>query len=182
MSDQEITLREMTDQLTEIQDQLEENGGELTPEMEAIYDKLQIDRKEKFQRTIQYIRRLKMQAEGLKGEAGKLTEMAKKKLGAVDYSERRLLAEMQVAGDKQIITDLYTIKRAKIGRPRIELRKGRMIEGLAPHLIRVIPEKWEVDLNAVWKHLKDTEIMPKEPGQFEIEDFDITVRERISIS
>lgn len=182
MSDQEITLRETTDRLSEIFDELEESGGELTPEIEKDLERLTGDRKNKAQNIIQFSRRMKYMAEAIKGEAKRLNESAKKKLAASDRVERYLLAEMQNLGEKKMHTDLYTITRARIGRPRIELREGELIEGLPPNLIRVVPEKWEVDKDAVYKHYRDGDGIPKEVGQYELGPFDFEVRERISVS
>lgn len=182
MEAKELTLRDTTDRLAEIEAELEENGGELTPEMERDLEKLTENRKDKSQRIVLFSRRMKYMAEALKGEAKKLAESARRKLTASDRVERYLLAEMQIAEEKKIHTDLFTIARAKIGRPRIELREGCKEELLDASLVRVIPEKIELDKDAVWKYLKEKELMPKDVGQFDVEDFNITVRERLSIS
>ena len=182
MTEKELSLRDTTDRLLEIFDELEESGGDLTPEIEKDLEKFTEGRKGKAEKIIHFSRRMKYMAKALKEEATNLTDSARRKLAASDRIERYLLAEMQMLGEKKIDTDLYTIKRARIGRPRIELREGELVEGLSPDLIRVIPEKWEVDKNAVYNHLKNTEIMPKEVGQYEIEQFDVEVRERISVS
>lgn len=182
MNEKELRLSDTTDRLKEIFDELEESGGELTPELERDLEKFTEGRHNKAESIIKFSRRMKYMAEAIKGEAKRLTESAGRKLAASDRVERYLLAEMQALEEKKMHTDLYTITRAKIGRPRIELKEGVMIEGLPPNLIRIIPEKWELDKDAVLKHLKDTEEMPKSVGQFEVGNFNVEVRERISVS
>lgn len=178
----ELRLSDTTDRLREIFDELEESGGELTPELESDLEKFTDSRKTKAETIIKFSRRMKYMAEAIKGEAKKLADSARTKLAASDRVERYLLAEMMALDEMKMHTDLYTITRAKIGRPRIELREGELIEGLSPDLIRIIPEKWELDKDAVYKHLKETEVMPKEVGQFEVGSFNVTVRERLSVS
>jgi len=180
--EQEITLRETTDRLSEIFEELEESGGELTPEIEKDLEKFTEGRKDKAHKIIKFSRQMKYMAEGLKAEASRLSDSARTKLAASDRIERYLLAEMQILGEKKMHTDLYTITRARIGRPRIDLKEGVNLELLDEDLVRIIPEKIELDKTAVWNHLKAKGAIPKEVGQFDVEDFEVTVSERLSIS
>lgn len=182
MAEKELRLTDTTDRLREIFDELEESGGELTPEIERDLEKFTESRKIKAENIIKFSRRMKYMAEAIKGEAKRLSESARRKLAASDRVERYLMAEMMALEEKKMHTDLYTITRARIGRPRIELREGELLDALPKELVRIIPEKAELDKDAVYKYLKESEVMPKEVGQFEVGSFNVTNRERLSIT
>lgn len=184
MTGEKQQLEDTTDGLAAIFAELDETGGEMTPELEADLDKLKTTQKETAQRIIWFTRQMRAMAKGLKDLAKDYSDKAAKRIKAADYMERLLLAEMQLLGDdgKQIFTDLFTIKRSRIGRPQIELRPGIDIDDIPESLIRVVPEKREVDKNEVYEMLKLSGSIPKGIGQFEVGQWDVKVRERLSIS
>jgi hypothetical protein len=184
MTGEKQKLEDTTDGLQRIFEELDETGGEMTPELEAELDKLKTTQKETAQRIVWFTRQMRAMAKGLKDLAKDYSDKAAKRIRAADYMERLLLAEMQLLGDdgKQIFTDLFTIKRSRIGRPQIELRPGVEISEIDETLIRVVPEKREVDKNQVYEMLKLTDGIPKEVGQFDVGQWVVKVRERLSIS
>lgn len=184
MSEKKLKLWETTEALAEIDDQLEASGGELTPEIEAELRGLKQRREDLAEWIVAIAAEKRSQADGLKILISQLQGKARAKANHAENLERYLLAEMQMLGDrgKEIRTQLYTIKRARVGRPKIELRPGVRIEDLPDSLVRVVPEKREVDKNEVYEMIKLSGNIPEGIGQFEVGQWNVTTRERLSIT
>lgn len=180
--DEMVSLRETSDRLLDIFYELEESGGELTPELEAGLARFTENRKVKAERIVQFSRRMKSQASALKTEAAELRDMAAKKSRAASNLERYLLSEMQALGEKKIHTELFTIARAKIGIPKINLLPGGLLDKLARKFIRVIPEERVLDKKAALAILKAGGKLPTEVGVYDVDPFQIEVSERLSVS
>jgi hypothetical protein len=182
--DEMVSLRETSDRLLDIFYELEESGGELTPELEAGLARFTENRKVKAERIVQFSRRMKTQASALKVEAAELREMAAKKSRAASNLERYLLAEMQALGEKKIHTELFTIARAKIGIPKIDTDVP--VEKLPEKFLRIIPEEWSLDKKVALAILKADGKMPAEVGVYDVElsgcKFSVVVSERLSVS
>lgn len=177
-----VSLRETSERLTDIFLELEESGGELTPELEAGLAKYTADRKVKAERIVQFTRRMKTQAAALKIEATELSAMASRRIKTASSLERYLLAEMQALNEKKIQTELFTISRAKIGMPKIDLISDTTIREIDPKFIRTIPEEFKLDKKAVLDFLKAEELVPKEVGHFTVGLFEVVVSERLKVS
>lgn len=183
MNDKEmVSLRETSDRLIDIFLQLEESGGELTPELEAGLARYTANRIVKAERIVKFTRRMKSQAAALKTEAVELVAMAKRRARAASNLEEYLLSEMRSLGEKKLHTDSFTITRAKIGIPKVDLMPGGTMEKVPLKFIRVIPEEQQLDKKAIVAILKAAGKMPTEVGVFEVDIFQVTVSERLAIS
>ena len=180
--DEMVSLKETSERLLDIFYELEESGGELTPELEAGLVRYTENRKVKAERIVQFSRRMNSQATALKIEAAELREMAAKKSRAADNLERYLLSEMQALGEKKIHTELFTIARARIGMPKINLLPGVEVEALPRKFIRVIPEERLLDKKAALAILKAGGKIPVEVGVFDVDQFQVHVSERLLVS
>jgi len=177
-------LWETTEALTEIGEELDENGGDLTPEIETKLRDLNQRREDLAEWIITIANEKRAQADGLKILIKDLQAKVKSRTNHADSLERYLLAEMQMLGDKGKVlgTQLYTIKRARVGRPQIDVAENISVELLHDDFVRVVPEKRELDKNAVYDWLKETDGIPDGIGQFKVGDFNVTTRERLSVS
>lgn len=182
--DEMVSLKETSERLMDIFMELEESGGELTPELEAGLARFTENRKVKAERIVLFARRMKSQALALKAEAKDLTGMAARKTKAADNLERYLLAEMQGLGENKIHTAMFTISRARIGIPKIDTDVAP--EELPDKLIRVIPEERRLDKKAVLAIVKAEKGVPAEVGVYEIKlfgfAFSLSVSERLQVS
>ncbi len=177
VNEQQVTLELPMD----IDALLEENGGELTPEIEAEYDRLHGDDYSKIvESKIRSIKRFEAMAEGLKGEAIKMSAEGRTKTMAAEQMRRSLVAEMGIKGQRKVITGPWTVSLAKKP-PRITLKDGADLSNIEATLKRHIPEKWELDKMAVRESLKSRGLIPTEIGSWEVEDFDVEISERLNI-
>lgn len=179
-----VSLRETSDRLMEIFFELEESGGELTPELEAGLAKYAENRKVKAERIVLFARKMKSQAGALKAEARDFSEMAAKKTRAADNLERYLLAEMQALDEQRIQTEKFTISRARIGIPRIDTDVA--VEKVPRKFIRIIPEERRLDKKVVLAIMKASKGIPAEVGVYDVElsgcKFSVVVSERLAVS
>jgi len=173
----EIKLKETMD----IDALLEDNGGELTPEIEAEYDRLHGDDFSKIvESRIRSIKRFEAMADGLKKEASDMAFLAQVKAKAADQMRRSLVAEMALKGQRKVITGPWTVSLAK--KPaRVTLKEGTDLKNIEDNLKRHIPERWELDKMAVRQSLKSRGLIPTEIGAWEVEDFDVEIGERLNI-
>jgi dynactin complex subunit len=182
--DEMVSLRETSDRLVDIFLELEESGGELTPELEADLAKYTENRKVKAERIILFSRRMKAQAMALKSETAGFLAMAAKKTKAADNIERYLLAEMQALNEKKIHTEMFTITRARIGIPKIDTDVS--VGEVPRKFIRIIPEERRLDKKVVLAIMKASKGIPDEPGVYEVElegcKFSVVVSERLAVS
>lgn len=174
---EEIRLKDELD----IDALLEDNGGELTPEIEAEYDRRHGDDWPKIvESRVRFIKRMEAMSEGLKNQAAKMVMESKEKMDKASRARIQLVTEMSLKGQQKILTAPWTVSRAKKP-PRITLKNGIDIHLLEDNLLRHIPEKWELDKMEVRKSLKARGLIPTEIGQWEVEDFDIEISERLNI-
>ncbi len=160
---------------------LEENGGELTPEIEAEYNRRHGDDWPKtVESRVRFIKRMEAMAEGLKTEASRMVMESKAKTDKASRARIQLVTEMGLKGQRKIITGPWTVSLAKKP-PRITLKDGIDLTLLEDNLLRHIPEKWELDKMEVRKSLKSRGLIPTEIGQWEVEDFDVEIAERLNI-
>lgn len=174
---EEIRLKDELD----IEKMLEENGGELTPEIEAEWDRRHGDDWSKVvESRVRFIKRMEAMSEGLKGEALKMSGDARVKTEMANKARIQLVTEMRLKGQRKIITAPWTVSLAKKP-PRITLKDGIDLHLLEDKMLRHIPEKWELDKMEVRKSLKARGLIPTEIGQWEVEDFDVEITERLNI-
>lgn len=160
---------------------LEENGGELTPEIEAEYDRIHGDNFPKIvEDRVRFIKRMEAMSDGLKAEAAAMILIAKSKRSAADQVRRTLVAEMGLKGQRKILTGPWTVSLAKTP-ARITLKEGTDLADIESNLKRHIPETWELDKMEVRKSLKTRGLIPTEIGAWEVEDFDVEIGERLNI-
>jgi len=174
---EEIKLKSELD----IDQLLEENGGELTPEIEAEYDRRHGDDWPRIvEDRCRFIKRMEAMGEGLKTLAAKMVTESKEKMDKASRARIQLVTEMSLKGQQKILTAPWTVSRAKKP-PRITLKEGIDLTLLEDNLLRHIPEKWELDKMEVRKSLKSRGLIPTEVGQWEVEEFDVEISERLSI-
>lgn len=160
---------------------LEENGGELTPEIEAEYDRLHGDDFSKIvESKIRTIKRFEAMAKGLRAEAEGMSILARAKTTASDQMKRALVAEMSIKGQRKVVTAPWNISLVKKP-PRITLKEDVDLINIEETLKRHIPEKWELDKMAVRESLKSRNLIPTEVGVWTVEDFDVEISERLNI-
>lgn len=174
---EEIKLKEELD----IDQLLEENGGELTPEIEAEWDRRHGDDWPMIvEDRCRWIKRMEAMADGLKTQAAKMVLESKEKMEKASRARIQLVTEMSLKGQHKILTAPWTVSLAKKP-PRITLKDGIDLTLLEDNLLRHIPEKWELDKMEVRKSLKSRGLIPTEIGQWEVEEFDVEIALRLSI-
>ena len=174
---EEIKLKEELD----IDQLLEENGGELTPEIEALYDRLHGDDWPRIvEDRCRWIKRMEAMADGLKTQAAKMVLESKEKMEKASRARIQLVTEMTLKGQQKILTAPWTVSTAKKP-PRITLKEGVDLKLLEDNLLRHIPEKWELDKMEVRKSLKSRGLIPTEVGSYDVEDFDVEIGLRLNI-
>jgi len=187
MSERETKLTTVNEQQVpldlplDIEKMLEENGGELTPEIEAEWDRIHGDDFSKIvESRIRFIKRMEAMADGLKKEATKMSGDARVKTEMATKARIQLVTEMGLKGQRKVLTGPWTVSLAKKP-PRITLKDGIDLALLEDNLLRHIPESWELDKMEVRKSLKARGLIPTEIGQWEVEDFDVEIAERLNI-
>ena len=98
-------------ELYEVYSEIENNGGEMTPELEAALEITEAERMTKGEGYVYVIKQLKSQADLLKAEAKRLLEIAKQYENSGDKLADRLLQSVIAHG--QIKTDFVTISTRK---------------------------------------------------------------------
>lgn len=170
-----MRLYEITDELREIEHQLIESFGELTPEIEARLEKLQGARKEKVQNICRLVQNLQRTAEAAIAEASRLGELAKARKAGADRLKNYLRQEMVQLGEQRYETDLFRVSRCKNSRPSI-----------TPMDPNDPPAVWtrvrvEFDGTKAYQDLKDQGILPDEVGRFELEGVIVNRGEHLRI-
>lgn len=152
------TLYDLSKEGLEIFDMLEDNLGELTPELEARLDKLMLEGPQRLEAAAMVVRSLEANATACEAEAQRLRERAK----AFDAQVGRLKARMTVCLDSafngKVKTPLFTIYTQKSAdRVVAELVPGvtaEMLHKERPDLVRV---KMELDREKCVAEFKDDE-------------------------
>jgi len=174
---EEIKLKDEMD----IHELLEDNGGELTPEIEAEYDRRHPDDwHQVVESRVKFIKRMEAMSDGLKDQATRMNLESKEKMEKATRARIQLVTEMGLKGQRKILTGPWTVSLAKKP-PRITLREGIDLTLLEDNLLRHIPEKWELDKMEVRKSLKSRDLIPTEIGVWEVEEFDVEIAERLNI-
>ena len=90
-------------------DALEENGGEVTPEIDEQMNQLQLTQQEVAENIRQLVAWNKKQDEYIDAEIKRLQARKKARKGSVEYFKRRLLETMMANGITKIKTDFCSI-------------------------------------------------------------------------
>ena len=110
------TLYDLTSEWIEIEDQIAEAGGELTPEIEARIESLISESEGKLESYVRVIRDYRARAAVRKEEAERLEKSAKSASNTADFLESRLLQHLRVRNvTDPVKAGPFTIKRAKAG-------------------------------------------------------------------
>lgn len=167
---------------------VEQAGGELSADLEKELDYVQLKIAAKAEGIRLWADRNREAADGLKALADKYSGMAARRLKAAANVERYLLEHMQRFNRTVIETPLFTIKRARIGKPVIEMDSNRCyLEDFPDKALNRISETYVLDKDAVLKILKKEGSIPSEVGSHRLEfpgggSVVVTVRERLSVT
>jgi hypothetical protein len=108
-----LSLHEITDELTALRNALLESGGEITEEMNERFDELLDAEEDKTEGYIAVIRSMEEQAEAFKREEKRLKKRRKAAANTAESLKERLLASMEVRGQDERETSLGKVKRQR---------------------------------------------------------------------
>lgn len=152
------TLYDLSKEGLEIFDMLEDNLGELTPELEARLDKLMLEGPQRIEAAAMVVRSLEANATACETEAQRLRERAKAFDAQADRLKQRMTICLDAAFHGKVKTPLFTIWTQKSAdRVVAELVPGVTAEMLhkdCPDLVRV---KMELDREKCVSSYKDDE-------------------------
>lgn len=114
-----LKLYQVVDELALIGEQLEENGGELTPEIDAQLMALEGAFQQKVERVVLFMRNLDATAAAADGEANRLAEIGKRKRAVAARLKEYLKTQMEFAGIPKVETPLCSVRIQKNSRPSI---------------------------------------------------------------
>lgn len=175
------SLWKIDEKLVEVFQEIAEADGELTPETEAKMSQLLSDRRVKVEKICYFIRSQERMHEALKKEAEHFSSLAKVRQRAAVRLKAYLLNEMKFLGEEKVRTDTVTVTRCKPGVPGVALRKGVALESLPEEFVEEIPATLKLNLKAVKERLKEEGKVPDEAGVFEVDQFTVTLKERLLI-
>lgn len=182
------SILEAERELLDIYDQVEELGGELTPELEerltAVNERLdQVsgDRKVKIDGIVGVYRNALMWQERLESEALTLQSRARTHAKTAERLKAYLLDDMRRHGEKRIETLHVDVRRQLNTQPSV-----RLLDGTVPDwCVRIKPEERQLDSKTVLANLRDAGLMPTEPGTMELDvagaRFKVTLNEHLRI-
>lgn len=114
-----LRLYEVADALVAIGEQLIENGGELTPEIEAELAVLDGAFEQKVERILLYGKNLEASAEAAAAEARRLNSLSSTRANAARRLRDYVKAQMETAGRPKVETDRIVARIQKNSRPSI---------------------------------------------------------------
>jgi hypothetical protein len=149
------TLYEITNDALSIFDQLSDNLGELTPELEARLDKLLLEGPGRIEEAAMMVRIMEASAATAEFEAERLRERAKNFQGQADRLKKRMTVALDTAFKGKIKTALFSVWTQKskdhIVADLVPGVSAQMLHAERPDLVRV---KYELDREktvAAWK-------------------------------
>ncbi len=165
-------LYEIVDGLLDVQTALIENYGELTPEIEAQLEHLEMVLPEKVEQTCHVVRRMEQMVDLAKKEIARIQdEIVKPREKGVANLKLYLLDQFRRLKEKKVQTNLYTVSRVKNSRASV-----RSLTTDPPEAFRrLVPATVEFDADKALEHLKATDRLPAEPGEYEFFDLGIVV-------
>lgn len=115
-----LRLYEVAEELEVVMLTLEENEGELTPELAALLDAWGMAFDAKVENVVHVIRNLEATAEVVRKEAQRLAAVARVRENAADGLRRYLLDQMERARRDEVKTTLVSVRVSRSTVPRIE--------------------------------------------------------------
>lgn len=152
----ELKLYEIADELDVITNRLIENGGELTPELEAAWEEMEGAFEAKAERTALAVQDLSRKADAAREESRRLRELARSRANAADRLKEYLRGQMARLEIRRIDADRATIWRQDNGRPSISWTGGP--EELPEAFRRVTVE---ADTQAAYEEWKSGGALPE---------------------
>lgn len=116
-----LSLYAIDAELSALEDDLLEAGGEITEDIEARHNDLLDLREGKVEGYLRVIRRFETTAEAIKAERQRLQESERHMAQAAQSLKDRLAASMAQRGDREYLTSLGRIKLQQSGTPPVEL-------------------------------------------------------------
>lgn len=154
-----LKLHETTAALHITDEWLEEHGGELTPELEALLEQAEGDFATKAERVALKVKALEAEAKAIKDEADRLADRAKARTNGAKslkvYLERCLIASGKDKVNGLLVTiALQTNPPAVQVSPEADLRE--LYEAGAP-FVTVVPESYTLDKKMVLEKVREAE-------------------------
>ena len=156
------TLYALADALRLIGDELESNGGELTPELEAALNATEGAFEMKVEACIALAAEKERDAEGAQSEGKRLESLSKSRFGAAERLRQYVKAQMEAAGRLKVETPLFKVAVQSASRPSI--RWTWDMEALPEAFVKVIPATSKLDSDAALKAYKEGHL----PEGFEV--------------
>src|SRR5271170_4385740 len=155
------TLYEITNDALSIFDQITDNLGELTPELEQRLDDLMLQGPHRIEEAAMMVKILETSAAAAEFEAERLRERAKNFQEQSDRLKKRMTVALDTAFSGKIKTPLFTVyTKRNADRTLADLVPGVTAEALhaeCPALVRV---KYELDRPECVRRYKAKELMP----------------------
>lgn len=151
-----LALYQIVDELQQIGEVLEENGGELTPEITVQLDALEGALTGKVERIVLYMRNLDATAAAADSESMRLAEIGKRKRGVAARLKEYLKAQLELAGIPKVETPLCVVRLQRNSRPSISCAVP--IEQLPEGFIRI---KKEFDKDVAYELWKSGAPLPE---------------------
>lgn len=163
-----LTLLEAVEALMISESWLEEAGGELTPEVEALLNEADGDLKEKVERVALKVKQLEGQAKAIKEEADRLTARARARSNGADSLKRYLERCMNAVGLKKVDGLLCTVAM-QLNPPKVEMTDGtdlkELYEAGFPG-VDLVPVSFALNKKAVLEAVKEAgdpaRVLPKD--------------------
>lgn len=140
------TLYALADALRLIGDTLEDNGGELTPDLEAAFAAIDGAFEQKVESCIALAAEKERDAEAAQNEARRLEALSKSRFGAAERLREYVKFQMQAANRLKVETPLFKVAVQNASRPSI--RWIGEVEALPEAFRRVIPATLKLDADA----------------------------------
>lgn len=144
-----MKLYEITAELEDVAGELIENGGELTPELEARLDAAEGALHAKVERCALVVQQLQAHAEMARTESRRLADLASTRARAADRLKEYVQSQLEIAGVRKVEGDLATVWVQKNGRPSINWTRD--VDELPDAYRRI---RIEPDTNAAYDNWK----------------------------
>lgn len=129
-----LNLYQVAAALAELGEQLVDNGGELTPEIEAQLGKLEGAWEDKVERILLYAQNVRASGTAAAAEAERLNHLAKARANAAQRLRDYVKQLMEIAGRPKVETDRIVARIQKNSRPSITC--AIPVDELPPDLVR----------------------------------------------
>lgn len=173
-----MKLYELPSEWAAIEDELYENGGELTEELSARIEALGATLEQKVDSYYRLIANSEATETALKAEAKKLTERAKvAETNATTFKTRLQMALTGLGkgiGEKIYTADGTHYAALKENPPKVVVDESADVSKFEDRFKRLVPEKWEAEKTAIKDAFKAGEAIPE--GVQVIRETSITVR------